>query len=149
PSFRTVVKLSLAILPSLVIVAFANYARYHTVFDQGYADERFSTPLFVGLDGILFSAGKSIFLFSPPLVLGVLGWNKFRARQATRLDALLFLAIFLAELLVYSRWWDWSSDDAWGVRFMIPGLVLMCIPAIEVIERHRLLVATAVVSGIC
>jgi hypothetical protein len=149
PSVRTFVKLILTVLPSLTIVALANYTRYHTLFDQGYADEHFSTPLFIGLDGILFSAGKSIFLFSPPLVLGLLGWNRFRAREATRRDALLFLAIFLAELLVYSRWWDWSSDDAWGVRFVIPGLLLMCIPAIEVIQKHRLLVATVAVLGVC
>jgi hypothetical protein len=146
PSLGAAVKLGLAILPSLLIVAGANYARYHSVFDLGYAEERFTTPLVLGLDGILFSAGKSIFLFSPPLILGFLGWKRFHERLATRTDALLFLAVFAAELLEYSKWWDWSSDDAWGVRFMIPALVLMCIPAVEVLERRLLVAAVAAVG---
>jgi hypothetical protein len=72
PTRSIVVTLSLAILPSLLIVAAANWARYHVIFDYGYAGGHFTTPLLVGLDGILFSAGKSIFLFSPPLILGFL-----------------------------------------------------------------------------
>ncbi len=147
PTPGAAAKLGLAILPSLLIVAGANWARYHSVFDRGYGDERFTTPLIVGLDGILFSAGKSVFLFSPALILGCLGWKRFRERLATRADALLFLAIFTAELVVYSQWWDWSSDDAWGVRFMIPGLVLMCIPAVEVLQ-HRWLVAAIASAGV-
>jgi hypothetical protein len=77
PTLRTSVKLGLAILPSLLIAAAANYARYHSAFDRGYTEERFTTPLLLGLDGIMFSAGKSIFLFSPPLILGFLGWSAF------------------------------------------------------------------------
>jgi hypothetical protein len=73
--------------------------------------------------------------------------ERFRERLATRADAVLFLAIFTAELFVYSKWWDWSSDDAWGVRFMIPALVLMCIPAVEILER-RLLVAAVAAAGV-
>jgi hypothetical protein len=139
-------KLGLAILPSLLIVAAANWYRYHSVSDLGYAEERFTTPLLIGLTGILVSGGKSIFLFSPPLILGFLGWKRFRARPATRNDAMLFVAVFGAELLVYSKWWDWSSDDAWGVRFMIPSVVLMCIPAVEVLERRLLVAAVAAVG---
>jgi hypothetical protein len=96
-TFRAAVQLALAILPSLLLVAGANWARYHSVFDRGYAGESFSTPLLQGLDGILFSGGKSIFLFSPPLILGCLGWNRFRKRLPTRADGLLFLTVFLAE----------------------------------------------------
>ena len=91
-----------------------------------------------------FSAGKSVFLFSPPLILGSWGWRRFFRRPSVRLDAVLFLAIFVAELLLYSKWCDWSSDDAWRVRFMIPVVMLMCIPLIEVLERRFQLGAVAV-----
>jgi hypothetical protein len=147
PTVRGAISLGLAILPSLLIVAGTNYARYHSIFDRGYSNEGFSTPLLVGLAGILFSAGKSVFLFSPPLILGFFGWQRFYQQRATRNDALLFLGFFIAELLLYSKWWDWSSDDAWGVRFMIPSLVFMCIPAIAICER-RLLVAAVAAVGI-
>ena len=147
PSLRAALKFGAAILPSLAIVAASNYIRYHSVFDRGYAGEGFTTPVLTGMYGILFSAGKSVFLFSPPLILGFLGWIRFRARPALRRDALLFAAIFLSELLIYSKWWDWSSDDAWGVRFMIPAVVLMCIPAIEVLDR-RILFTTVAAAGL-
>ncbi len=143
PGVRTALKLGLPVVPSVLVVMAANYARYHSVFDHGYAQERFSTPLLLGLYGILFSGGKSIFLFSPPLILGFLGWTRFRRRIATRLDAFFFLAVFVSELLLYSKWWDWSSDDAWGVRFLVPGIVFMCIPLIEVLDRRSLVIAIA------
>jgi hypothetical protein len=144
---RTALKLCVATVPAILLVAAANYVRYHSIFDHGYDGEGFTESIFVGLQGILFSAGKSVFLFSPPLILGFWGWRRFFRRPTVRLDAVLFLAIFVAELLLYSKWWDWSSDDAWGVRFMIPAVMLMCIPLIEVLER-RFLVGVVAVAGV-
>src|SRR5260370_1285191 len=68
PTLGAAVKLGLAILPSLLIVAAANYARYHSAFDRGYAEEGFTTPLLLSLSRIPFSAGRNLFLFSPPLI---------------------------------------------------------------------------------
>lgn len=146
PSFKAVAKMGLAILPTLVLVAAGNYIRYGSIFDHGYAGETFSTPIALGLIGILLSAGKSVFLFAPPLILGFLGWKSFSKRPDRLRDALFFLAVFVVELLEYSRWWDWSSDDAWGVRFMIPGVVLMCIPAVEFCGKRRLFLAVGTVG---
>jgi hypothetical protein len=148
PRIWVAAKLGIAIVPSLLISATANWIRYRSVFDHGYSAEAgFITPTIFGLYGILFSSGKSVFIFSPPLILGIVGWTRFRKRLTTRADAWLLLTFFVAELLFYSKWWDWSSDDAWGVRFMIPAVVMMCIPAVEVFGR-RLLVATVVAAGI-
>jgi hypothetical protein len=140
----TAARLVVAVLPAIGLVAIGNWMRYHSVLDHGYDGEAFTTPLWLGLSGILISGGKSIFLFSPPLLLGFLGWRRFRHRQETSMDALLFAAIFASQLLIYSRWWDWSSDDAWGVRFMIPSVMLMCIPLIEVSEGRFLVLAIGV-----
>jgi len=145
PTVSAALKIMLAGLPSVALTMAANYVRYHSLFDHGYAGETFSTPFLVGLHGLFFSAGKSVFLFSPPLALGFIGWRKFR-QSAGRLDAFLFLAIFAAEVILYSTWWDWSSDDAWGVRFLIPGVVLMCIPAVAALQRRALVVALAAIG---
>jgi len=134
-SWRTIVTLAAALLPWIALMAIANYTRWHSLTDHGYANERFSNPLLIGLYGIALSAGKSIFLFSPPLVLGVLGWNRFRTRPGLRADAWLFLGVLVSEALVYAKWWDWSGDWNWGDRFLIPGVLLMCIPAIEMLRR--------------
>jgi hypothetical protein len=135
-SVRAAILLGVALVPDIALVLFANYIRYHSLFDHGYSGERFSNPMLVGLYGILFSAGKSIFLFSPPLILGVIGWRRFARSDETGPDAWLFLVICAAQVLLYAKWWDWSSDDAWGVRFLIPGVLLMCIPMVTVLDRR-------------
>jgi len=127
--FSAIPKLLLGLLLSLGIVAAANWVRYASIFSRGYANETFSNPFLPGIYGILFSAGKSVFLFSPPLILAVICWNRFRRRLGS--DAWLFAAVFASQAILYAKWWDWSSDDAWGIRFMVVGVVLMCIPVIE------------------
>jgi hypothetical protein len=148
PSIRGAVRIGLALIPSIALTLFANYIRYHSLLDHGYAGERFSNPLLVGLYGILLSGGKSILLFSPPLLLGVLGWKRFANRPEIAPDARLFLGIFVAQVLIYSKWWDWSSDDAWGVRFLIPGVMVMCIPMVTMLHR-RVILVPLVVLGFC
>ncbi len=139
-TLRQALNIATALLPSVALILIANYVRYHSLLDRGYAGEGFTTPLLAGLYGILLSPGKSVFLFSPPLLLVCFAWKRFYQRAETRLDACFFLAVFVLQVLFYSKWWDWSSDDAWGVRFLIPGVMLMCIPLVELARRRPLLV---------
>ena len=48
--------------------------------------------------------------------------------------------IFIAQIVLFAKWWDWSSDDAWGVRFVIPGVLLMCIPMVTMLDRRLILI---------
>jgi hypothetical protein len=140
PRVRSLIRIAISLAPAVALVLLANYIRYHSVLDQGYTGERFSNPFLLGLYGILLSSGKSIFLFSPPLLLGVLGWKRFAQRTEIRSDAWLFLGICIAQIVLFAKWWDWSSDDAWGVRFVLPGVILMCIPMVTMLERRLILI---------
>jgi len=144
---RDVTPMAVALLPAIVIHALANSARYGSVLIFGYEQEFFDTPLLVGLYGILLSAGKSVFLFSPPLVAGVWAWRRFAASADRWHDAVLFATVFVVQLVLYAGFWAWSSDDSWGVRFMIPGVILMCIPMVELLSR-RVVVATVAAVGV-
>jgi hypothetical protein len=70
----------------------------------------------VGLWGMLLSPGKSVFLYSPPLVLGFAAlprlWRDHRAA------CLAILAAGAPVLLVYSRY-KLNGDYAWGPRFVV------------------------------
>jgi len=143
---KAILRMGLAIAPSIALILASNYVRYHSLFDRGYPGERFSTPLLVGMYGILLSSGKSIFLFSPPLLLGVLGWRAFAARPHLRSDAWLFLGICAAQVLLFSKWWGWSGEDDWGVRFLIPGVLVLCIPMIEMLNRRALVISVVAVG---
>jgi hypothetical protein len=145
-SLRACIQMPIAMAPSILLVILANFVRYHSLFDRGYAGEGFSTPFLVGVYGILLSAGKSIFLFSPPLFLGVLGWKVFAARPQLRSDAWLFLGICAAQVVLFAKWWDWSGDDSWGVRFLIPGVLMLCIPAVAILDRRALVIPVVAVG---
>lgn len=139
-------KMGLALIPAATLHAIANYSRYGSLFSSGYQGNYFSSPLLAGAYGILFSPGKSIFLFSPPLILGCVAWKRFLSHSSLGHDARLFLSIWVGQLYLYSTWCAWSSDDAWGVRFLIPGVLLMTIPIVELASRRWSLVVVAIVG---
>jgi hypothetical protein len=145
---RLVVPMLLAALPALALHLAANWVRWGSLGEGGYAGHAFSNPPWVGLYGILFSAGKSVFLFTPPLVLGFAALGRFLKTPHGRRDGVFFLAVFAAQLVTYAAWWDWSGDDAWGVRFLVPGVMLMTIPVVELLGRRRLVAAVAG-AGVC
>jgi len=143
--WRRLVPIAAAVGPWVLVNAAADYVRWGSIVDRAQMG-RFSNPALVGVYGALFSAGKSVFLFSPPLVLGLLGWRRFRDRPGFGADAFLFAGAFVAQLLFFSKWHDWSGDDAWGDRFLLVSTILMCIPAVELVER-RWVFATTLALG--
>jgi hypothetical protein len=110
-----------------------NYALYGSMTDFGYPAtaeggrelNSFHTPLLTGLFGYLFSSGKSIFLFCPPLILAIAAlprlWHRDRGLAA--------VAVFtpLAYLALYSRLTNWEGGYNYGPRYMMPALVLSCL----------------------
>lgn len=149
--WRDAVPMGLAMVPAGAINLAANWIRWGSwsasAYGGGYAKMGFDYPALAGIYGILFSPGKGLFWFSPPLLLGCLGWNLMRKRESTRHDAWLFAGLFGISLALFCRWFEWSSDDAWGVRYLIPGVVLMTLPAVELTGR-RLWVGLVLPLGI-
>jgi hypothetical protein len=134
--WRRVPWMAAGVLPWVVLNCIANYSRWNSLVNRGYP-QGFFGPELVGLYGYLFSAGKSVFLFSPPLLLGFLGWRRFASRVEYRADARLFLGVFAVQLLVFSKWMDWSGDDAWGPRYLLTCTMLMAIPAVELVDQAQ------------
>ena len=147
----TSLRMALACAPALAVNASANWIRWGTLHEAGYAGEPFSEPFLAGLYGILFSSGKSIFLYSPPLILGVAALVRFARTGRGSRDYWWFASVCVSEILLYARWWDWSGDDAWGIRFLNPGVMLMCIPAVEFLGGRRWPkpAAAVAIAGLC
>lgn len=89
----------------------------------GLEHEAGAYPFLSGVWAAAFSPGKSIFLFSPALVLGLWYWGAFWRRFAgLRLIVCLLLALGLWQL--HLRPW---ADETWGPRrlhFLLPVLAL-------------------------
>jgi hypothetical protein len=111
-----------------------NYAFFGHPFDFGVPAtaengkelDSWHNPVWVGIFGFLFSPGKSVFLFCPPIVLGILGlphlWRRNRALSV------LSAAAPLANLLFYSFRTQWEGGYCYGPRYLVPSLILLCFP---------------------
>jgi hypothetical protein len=101
--------------------------------------------------GFLFSPGKSIFLYSPPLVLAVLGLPGFW--RSHRWSVLAMLATILPVLLFYCRSPSWPGDFAWGPRYAVFAVPVLLLPAIAFLSAARRpgrsLAASLLVVGLC
>jgi hypothetical protein len=131
----------------LLLTGASNYLRTGSALNSGYEID-FSTPILTGLYGFLFSAGKSVFLFSPLMLLYPAAVGKLWSDSARRRLVVWSLLLFGAQLLVYSKWWDWSGDDAWGPRFLVTATVV-CLAVVAASEYvHSRWFALLAVAGL-
>ncbi len=78
--------------------------------------------LLQGLDGLLLSTGKSLFLYAPVLLLAPPAlMTLWRTRRA---EAQLVLAVAAAVLLAAASRDDWHGDPTWGPRRAVPIIPL-------------------------
>jgi hypothetical protein len=94
--------------------------------ENGKDLESWHNPLWRGVVGFLFSPGKSAFLFCPPIILGILGISRLWRRN--RALTVLAVATPLANLFLYSFRTQWEGSYCYGPRYLLPGLILLCLP---------------------
>ncbi len=131
-----------AAVAACVLVALAyNAARTGSPFGTGYGRQAttaaFTTPLFVGLYGLLVSSGKGVLWFAPlvALVPAAIG----AALRRLRHPALGIVAACTGLLLVYASFEHWAGDGSWGPRYLVPllPLALVLVVAAEAQEPWR------------
>jgi hypothetical protein len=123
-----------AFLPFLLLAGAYNRARWGSPLITGYEAVQSSATesILLGLYGFVFSLGKSVFVFSPPLVLAIFAAVLF-ARQHRR-AALGAALVSGAMVLAYARFTFWPGDWSWGPRyltFLVPAAMLPVAPALD------------------
>ena len=111
---------------------------YPAAAEGGKALNTFHTPLATGLAGFLVSPGKSIFLFSPPILLAMLGLPSLWRRD--RGLAVLAAAAPVVYLLFFATYTQWEGGYCYGPRYLVPALALLGLgvgPAVELIASRR------------
>ncbi|MBI5478768.1 MAG: glycosyltransferase family 39 protein [Deltaproteobacteria bacterium] len=142
----------LSFLPFLVLAVWHNWLKTGTLFRSGHEGQAdfFGGDLGAALYGFLLSPGKSLFLFSPPLLLGVIGlaaaWRRRRA------ETLLLLGVCLVALLVHAKFRIWHGGYCWGPRYLVPLtplLLLLALPWLpEALGRGRVRLRRAAVGAL-
>jgi hypothetical protein len=148
--------------------ALYNWVRFGTPLETGYGAQAsgsaFTTPLAVGLYGLLVSSGKGVLWFAPLLWLAPAGWRAMRegaglvaaapqsaweSRGAGRAASWGILAAWGVGLLLYARFQHWAGDGSFGPRYLIPLLppaFLAVAFALERVSRARRILAGVLIA---
>lgn len=143
-SGRSMAYLLVPMAASVVAMCWYNDLRYNQLFVGSYGPGGgFSTPLFHGLRGLLLSPGRSLFLFNPLVVLGVVGLVVLYGGPVAVRDrplAVLFVLFVVPRLVFYAKWGVWDAGSVWGPRFLLPSmavLTLSLVPVLRATARRR------------
>ncbi|MBN1266772.1 MAG: hypothetical protein JXA25_14845 [Anaerolineales bacterium] len=91
--------------------------------------------LLVNLFGPLISPAKSIFLFSPPLLLAAAGLKKswLRLRGFTAAALTFASGLVLIQVLFFRE--EWGGGFGWGLRFLLPVIPILMVLAGAPVEQ--------------
>jgi hypothetical protein len=95
----------------------------------------FDTPILKGLYGFLLSPGKSIFLFAPPAVLALGGLKALW--RGDRALATIAILLPLVDLFFFAKYSQWEGGYCVGPRYLVPGLVFLCLGLGPVLAKGR------------
>jgi hypothetical protein len=126
---------ALVMAPFAALLLLYNVARWGSPFTTGYDEPLGGMPLWRGCWGLLFSPGKSVFLYSPPLVVGLFGMAALARSHGRFVVALL--AALGPVFLFYCGYLNWDGDWAWGPRYLTFALPALCLPIAMIFDSLR------------
>lgn len=140
-SYRNSAILAAVIALSGALYLLRNYELFGSPFDFGVPKiaengkdlDSWRNPFWRGVAGFLFSPGKSIFVFSPPVILGILGVPRFWRRNRA-LCVLAVLAPTVA-LAMYSFRTQWEGSYCYGPRYLLPAMTLLLLPIAALVQE--------------
>jgi hypothetical protein len=133
-AYRTTALLISVLAFSGLLYLARNYSLFGNPFDFGVPAtaengkdlDSWHNPFWVGAFGFLFSPGKSVLLFCPPIILGILGLPRLWRRN--RGLSVLCGAAPIANLFLYSVRTQWEGGYCYGPRYLVPSLILLTLP---------------------
>ena len=124
----------------IALLGVSHWWRFGSPFESGRYDHygRWVSPL-PGLAAMLVAPGRSVLLYSPPLLLALACWPAMRRRCG---DAALFvLALAVTRLLFVACRSDWHGGWAIGPRYLVPIVPFVLAPLAELLTRWPTLAA--------
>jgi hypothetical protein len=100
-----------------------------------YGSEAFSTPLWVGLWGVLFSSGKGLLWFAPAAAAGLVLLPRFVVKSPRA--GLLVAGVAIMFLAMVACWWTWHGAWSWGPRLLLPLIPVLMFPVASVFDAWR------------
>jgi 4-amino-4-deoxy-L-arabinose transferase-like glycosyltransferase len=124
------------VLVAVIIWLAYNYGRFGNPLDTGLLHDpnvRFDTPLFVGLHGLLLSPGRSLLLYAPLSLAGLLAlWRSRREAPSATVFCSLHILVFL---LLVAKMHQWDGGESYGPRYLVPILPFVTLPVARWLGR--------------
>jgi len=147
---RLIQTIAFGLVVGVALVFAVNVLRYGNPLDTGRDITSGVSPVFgnpvMGLVGLLLSPAKSILLYSPTVCLAIPGLWRLLKRDPDGLSPIP--ACLALHLLLISCFRFWAGEWAWGPRYLVATVPLVCIglPFSWPSRRHQ--VVKAVVCGV-
>ena len=109
----------------ILLSGWFNWLRFGNPFATGYGKVIFDTPIYEGVFGLLFSTGKGLIFYAPISAVALFGLRKSIISFPFRNT--LAISIVVVQTAVYGKFEVWSGENAYGPRYLIPVLPLVCI----------------------
>jgi hypothetical protein len=119
----------------MLVMMLHNRIKTGSLLDSGYSykEGMFTGDLLPALYGFYLSTGKSVFLYSPPIILGALGLRT--AWRERRAETLMLLSIIGVMTVINAKFRFWHADYCWGPRYLTPVQPLMLVFALPWLPR--------------
>jgi len=126
---RQVQTIALGLAFGIALLFAANALRYGNPLDTGRDITSGAIPVFgnpvMGVTGLLLSPAKSVFLYSPTVVIALLGLWRLIERDPDGFSPIP--ACLALHLLLISCFRFWAGEWAWGPRYLVATVPLACI----------------------
>ena len=142
-----VVNFAAPVVAVLAINLWYDWLRYGNVFTvttKNALEGGFTTPVWTGLYGLLFSPGAGLIIYVPILLASAMSMRGFVTQART--EALLLLSLLALRLFFYARWSSWDGQD-WGPRFLVPLLPVLLVPLVCLPARRWVRIGTVVLAA--
>ena len=133
---------------ALLFNAAYTWLRFGDFFGLNYPEVTADQALVYGLYGLLFSPGKSFFLYNPAVLAGLVGLAAM-VMQGHRAEAMLAGLLFLTYLLLHAPLNIWHGGWNWGPRYLLPALPLLVLAAGALLEAPRVRGAKVLLVALC
>lgn len=139
----------------ILLIMLWNYYRFGSVLDTGAGHQQYFSGTFRGnlttsIPANLIGLNRSIFLYSPPLLLGLFAFPAlYRSRKVFALVTILIIG---TGLLLYSKITMWYTGISWGPRFLVILTPFLLLPASLIrydARWKRWLILVLAIAGVC
>ncbi len=133
--FKAAMLFVLPVIAFVLVVLWYNDLRFGNPLYTGYFQEGFTADFGESIKGLILSPGRSIFLFSPPILVGLACLPLFSRRWLPEGLAIAVLVVVFFSL--YAKWSGWEGGWGWGPRYLLPVLPFLIVPVLTALQSKR------------